>query len=196
MRPERQPGMRLFIACELPPATKAALAEVQSQLRARGAEELRWVRPEGMHLTLKFLGDVPAERVPAIEEALAAAVEGPLEMRLAFRALGTFGGPARLRVLWVGAEGDTPRLVELAGRVESALAPLGFPPERRPYSPHLTLARVSDRASPEQRRRLAELVAAFAMPPAPEAVVREVNLMRSFLEPGGARYQRLAVFPR
>jgi 2'-5' RNA ligase len=98
-------------------------------------------------------------------------------------------------VLWVGVEGDAPRLVELARRVEKALAPLGFPPERRPYSAHLTLARVSDRASPEQRQRLAELVAAFPMPSVPDAVVREVSLMRSFLEPGGARYRRLAAFP-
>lgn len=188
--------MRLFVACELPPATKAALAEIQSLLRARGAQELRWVRPEGMHLTLKFLGEVPADKAPSIEEALAAAIEGPLELRLAFSALGTFGGPARLRVIWVGAEGDVAPLVGLASRVEGALTPLGFPRERRPYSPHLTLARVSDRASPEQRRRLADLVAGFEMPPVPEAVVREVSLMRSFLEPGGARYQRLAGFPR
>jgi 2'-5' RNA ligase len=188
--------MRLFVACELPPATKTALADVQSRLRSRGAQELRWVRPEGMHLTLKFLGEVPAERVPAIEEALAGAVEGPLELRLAFSALGSFGGPTRLRVVWVGAEGDVPRLVDLAGRVDAALTTLGFPRERRPYSPHLTLARVSDRASPEQRRRLSELIAGFPMPSVPEAVVREVSLMRSFLEPGGARYQRLAAFPR
>jgi 2'-5' RNA ligase len=188
--------MRLFVACELPSATRAALAEVQSQLRARGAAEVRWVHPEGMHLTLKFLGEVPAAKVGAIEEALAGAVEGPLEMRLTFPTLGAFGGPTRLRVLWVGVEGDAPRLVELARGVEKALAPLGFPPERRPYSPHLTLARVSDRASPEQRQRLAELVAAFPMPPVPDALVREVSLMRSFLEPGGARYRRLAAFPR
>lgn len=188
--------MRLFVACELPEVTKAALAEVQSQLRARGATDLRWVRPEGMHLTLKFLGDVPADKAGAIEEALAAAVQGPLEMRLAFSRLGSFGGPARLRVVWVGAEGDVSRIVELAAAVEGALAPLGFPSERRPYSPHLTLARVSDRASPDQRRRLAELIAAFPMASVPEAVVREVSLMRSFLEPTGARYQRLAAFPR
>jgi len=189
------PSPRLFVACELPGEAKEALAAVQRLLQERGTEGLRWVRPEGIHLTLKFLGEVPARRLEAIERALARAVQEPFSLSVRLGRLGSFGGSTGLRVVWVGLEGDVEELARLAARVEGALDPLGFPRERRPFAAHLTLARVKEGASPQDRRRLFELVRSLEPPPLPGATLETVSLMQSTLEPGGARYQCLARFP-
>jgi len=189
------PSPRLFVACELPGEAKEALAAVQRLLQERGTEGLRWVRPEGIHLTLKFLGEVPARRLEAIERALARAVQEPFSLSVRLGRLGSFGGSTGLRVVWVGLEGDVEELARLAARVEGALDPLGFPRERRPFAAHLTLARVKEGASPQDRRRLFGLVRSLEPPPLPGATLETVSLMQSTLEPGGARYQCLARFP-
>lgn len=186
--------LRLFVACELPDEVRDALAGVQDDLRRMGAGPLRWVRPEGMHVTLKFLGAVDAERVPTIEDALAEAI-APFELKVRAASVGNFGG-ARLRVVWVGLQGDVDGLAALAGRVETALEPLGFPRERRPFAAHFTLARVPDRASPAERKRLSSLLQRYQPPALPSMTLREVSLMRSQLGPGGSVYTRLASFPR
>lgn len=195
MADEGERRLRLFVACELPQAACDALAQVQDGLRAKGAAPLRWVRPEGIHLTLKFLGGVPEAQRRAVEDALVAAIAAPFRLSLRLGAVGSFGGRQRLRVVWVGLEGDVEELARLADGVERALEPLGFPREKRPYSPHLTLARVPDHATVEQRLRLASLLESYRPPPPVGFEVRSVSLMQSFLEPGGARYQRLAAFP-
>jgi len=191
----RERGLRLFVACELPPAVRDALGRLQDELRARGAGRLRWVRPEGIHLTLKFLGEVPAARREAVENALAGAVVSPFALDVRLGSLGGFGGRQRLRVIWVGLEGDVEGLAELAALIEEALGPLGFPREGRPFAPHLTLARVPDDAGIQERSRLADLLEAFPSPPLPSMTLTAVNLMQSFLQPTGARYQCLAVYP-
>ncbi len=185
--------LRLFIACELADDVRLALGLIQADLRRLGADSLRWVRPEGIHVTLKFLGSVDAARAPEIAAALAAAVD-PFELRLRPGALGTFGGD-RLRVVWVGLEGDVEGLVSLAASVEAALGPLGFPRERRPFAAHLTLARPRDHVPPEELRTLAALVRRYRPPALPSMTLREVSLMQSTLGPGGSMYTRLASFP-
>lgn len=188
--------LRLFVACELPAEMKAGLAALQETLRsAFGGPPLRWVRPEGIHLTLKFLGAVPAQRVTDICTALAPTVEGIRPLELSLGNLGTFGGRRGARVVWVGVEGDVERVAELQRRVEAALARLGFPAEDRPFSPHLTLARVPDHVGAPERERLWDLTRTLAAPEAAPATIREVSLMRSILGPGGAVYERLAAFP-
>jgi len=137
---------------------------------------------------------VPAARQSEIEQALAGAIE-PFEAAVRPTGVGGFGG-SRLRVVWVGLEGDVPSLERLAGQVESALEPLGFPRERRPFAAHLTLARVPDHVPPPARRELARLLERYEPSSTPETVLREVSLMRSILGPGGAVYHRLAVFPK
>jgi 2'-5' RNA ligase len=189
------PSLRLFVACELPGEVREALATVQRLLQEQGAEGLRWVRPEGIHLTLKFLGDVPARRLKAIEEALARAVREPFRLSVRLGRLGSFGGSTGLRVVWVGLEGEVEALARLAARVEAALEPMGFPRERRPFAAHLTLGRVREGASPQDRRRLFDLARSLEPPPLPGATLETVSLMQSTLEPGGARYQCLARFP-
>jgi len=186
--------LRLFVAVDLPGQVREALARLQGGLRSHDLSNLRWVRPQGIHLTLKFLGETPAGRVAAITEALAGAIRGRRRSRLALGALGTFGGRRRPRVLWLDITGDIEHMRELQAAVEEALVEVGFPPEERDFSPHLTLARVPQPGRPGTAERIAQALESV-VPPRSEFDVREVVLMRSTLQPGGAVYERLAAFP-
>jgi 2'-5' RNA ligase len=186
--------LRLFVAVDLPEDVREALYRLQSDLRQRELSGLRWVRPDGVHLTLKFLGETPAERVPAIEGALAAALPGTEPFRLALGAPGTFGGRRGPRVVWLDITGDVQRLRGLQAAVEGAMVGLGFAPEERQYSPHLTLARVPQPPRPGTAERVSRALEAVE-PPRAEFEVREIVLIRSRLQPGGAVYERLAGFP-
>jgi 2'-5' RNA ligase len=186
--------LRLFVAIELPQAVLDALRRLQSELRARGLEPLRWVRPEGIHLTLKFLGETPAERVPDIAQALEQAAKGVPPHDLSLGPLGTFGSRGSPRVLWVDLAGDLEPLRRLQERIEKSLAQIGFPKEGRPFSAHLTLARVPPEAARGLAGRLAEAVQRVKGPPG-HIPVREVSLMRSQPGPGGAVYTCLHSVP-
>lgn len=190
----RDQVLRLFVAVDLPDNVREALRGLQEQLRGCDLSGLRWVRPEGVHITLKFLGETPAERVSAISEALAAATRGRRWFQLALGKLGTFGGRRGPRVLWVDITGDDERLRELQEAVERTLVEIGFPPEERAFSPHLTLARVRQPPRPGIGERVSRALGS-AEPPSCEFPVREVVLMRSTLQPGGAVYEHLAAFP-
>jgi RNA 2',3'-cyclic 3'-phosphodiesterase len=187
-----EPGFRLFIAIDLPEGWTAALAQTQALLRRRGLEQLRWVRPEGVHLTLKFLGSVDAALVDDLIAALrlAAAECSPFTLKLG--SLGGFGPPSRPRVVWAGVNGDLYALTRLWRAVEAHVGPLGFPPERERFSPHLTLARVPDHSPRDLAASIAATLTANEPPLAGPLLVREIALMRSHLGPGGARYERLA----
>jgi len=193
LRPEDQ-SLRLFVAVDLPGQVREELGRAQGELRRHDLSDLRWVRPQGIHLTLKFLGETPAGRVAAITKALAGAIGGRRRFHLALGALGTFGGRRRPRVLWLDITGDIERVRELQAAVEEALVEVGFPPEERDFSPHLTLARVPQPGRPGTAERIAQALESVA-PPRSEFDVREVVLMRSTLQPGGAVYERLAAFP-
>jgi 2'-5' RNA ligase len=188
-------AMRLFIAVELPENWTAAMAGIQEALRRRGAGGLRWVRSEGIHLTLKFLGNVEQERVAPVTDAMrgAAAACAPFTLRLG--PPGAFGAPRRVRVVWAGVAGDLDALTTLWRAVEDRVSPLGYPPERDRFSPHLTLARVPDDMPTEARSRIPALLDALHLPDPPPLRVREIALMQSLLGPGGARYQRVATAP-
>lgn len=182
--------LRLFVAVELGDEVLRALGELQDELRGRGLERLRWTRSEGIHLTLKFLGETPEERVPAIDEALARGVAGHEKHQLSLGKLGTFGGRRNPRVLWIDLEGDIEQLRALQEGVDGELATIGFAKEDRRFSPHLTLARVR----PESARDAAEPISRAlesARAPRAEVAVEEVSLMQSTLGPGGAVYNRL-----
>jgi 2'-5' RNA ligase len=145
-----------------------------------------------VHLTLKFLGTVPVAQVDGLISAmrLAAAGSGPFTLRLG--ELGSFGPAARPRVVWAGVRGDLPALTRLWRAVEAAIGPLGFPPERERFSPHLTLARVPDQTPREVAGAVAAVLAGTPASETEPLLVREVALMRSHLGLGGARYERLA----
>ncbi|MEK7848688.1 MAG: RNA 2',3'-cyclic phosphodiesterase, partial [Chloroflexota bacterium] len=159
--------LRLFVAVELPPGVRAALAGLQRELRPRCGAGVRWVDAKGIHLTLKFLGGVEGARVPPVQAAVEQAASGQAAFRLSLGSTGFFPNPRRPRVFWVGIEGEVERLGALARRVEVALSPLGFPPERRPFSPHLTLGGVRDGAAGEERRRLGQALGQASLPELP-----------------------------
>ena len=192
---ERPHTLRLFVAIELPDGTKRELTRTIERLRdAIGGDALRWVRPEGIHITLKFLGAVEPERVEAIHTALRIAVRDIAAFTLRPDGIGSFGGRRSLRVVWVGVGGDTEALSNTAAAVERALAPLGFPTEQRAFSAHLTLARVRDEAPASERERIHAATSSFR-PPAFEAFhVKHVSLMRSTLGRGGAVYDAIGAF--
>jgi 2'-5' RNA ligase len=185
---------RLFVAVELDGHVQGALDRLQHDLQRRGLHGLRWVRPEGIHLTLKFLGETPREKVAAITQALAASAAGVPPHELSLGKVGTFGSRGSPRVLWVDLEGDLGPLLRLVEQVERALVPFGFPPEGRRFSPHLTLARVRPESAREVAGPLAQAVGAVSAPKA-AINVREVSLMLSKLGPGGAVYTQLEAFP-
>lgn len=187
--------LRLFIAIELPDEWIDALRETQQILRRHGLERLRWVRAEGIHLTLKFLGETSEEQVTTVEQAMtrAAASRPPFRLRLA--APSTFGSPRRPWVVWAGVDGDLSALRTLQTAIERETTASGFAPTHQTFSPHLTLARVPERPEPGLPEVLTRALTRAPAGNATPLLVREITLFRSELNPDGARYQRLSVVP-
>src|SRR5262245_15631104 len=150
--------MRLFIAIDLDEAARAAISEEQRRLKAAiGATRanIKWVRPEQMHLTLVFLGEVPEVRVQAVVEAIGQPVAQP-PFDLAFAGIGVFPPRGAPNVLWIGAAAGAADAIELQRQLAERVAQLGFPLERRPFQPHLTLARLKDSRPSDRTAVLAE----------------------------------------
>src|SRR5579862_2857826 len=145
--------MRLFVALDIPEAVRTSVAALVARLRPL-CPDARWARMEGVHVTLKFIGETPEEKLEAIEAALAN-VPTAAPVAVKFRGAGFFPNARRPRVLWAGVEGG-PELSALAREVDSALAPLGIPREDRAFSPHLTLARFDSLKLPEALREAIE----------------------------------------
>jgi len=186
--------VRLFVACEVPEETRRAIGGVIEELRARSGTAVRWIRPEGVHVTLKFLGEVPIKQLPAIKLAVQEAVMVSSPFELEFSNIGTFGGREGLRIMWVGIAGDVLRLEKLVRDVNAALAVVGFEAERRPFRPHLTLGRVRDEIPTRQRAEIEVAVGKMDVPPATWRT-NQVSLMRSRLTTTGAQYEVIATFP-
>ena len=188
-------SIRTFIAIDLPPDAKEALATLTQTLNARGLSGVRWVNPIGIHLTLKFLGNIPPTIVPRILDALQAASQSHSPFNLSLGALGVFPSPNNPRVLWVGLNGDLTPLARLQTSVEEHCCALGLDPDRRPFAPHLTLGRVR-RSLPQLQRDLvrAALQDESAVD-APQWPVHEIHLIHSTLTPQGAIYRSLGAIP-
>jgi len=182
--------VRSFIAIELPDELKLGLVKLQAQLKSGNPPPVKWVDPNGIHLTLKFLGNVPADRIGDITGAIEKAAQGIPPFHLEVKDLGVFPNLRRVQVAWVGISGEVDRLCQLQQRIESNLAPLGFAPESRPFTPHLTLARVRDRASSDERQRFGQLIANAKFEAAFAFEVEAISLMRSQLTREGAIYSR------
>lgn len=196
--------VRTFVAVELPEETKSTLGKLVVRLSlevtaslgvAAAAKALKWVDPTGIHITLKFLGSVPSSRLVGIEEALRRSAIGKRALRLELSDLGAFPSVRSPRVLWIGVRGQVDELARIKSQVDVELSKLGFPKETRAFSPHITLARLRETASPVERRKVGEAIAAEPQEMRIDIEVREISLMRSELTRAGARYSRITEIP-
>jgi 2'-5' RNA ligase len=187
------PGeIRSFIAIELSEEAKEGLARLRKELERDEHKFVKWVDPGGIHLTLKFLGNIPSKRVTEITKAIEEAARGISPFHLEISGLGAFPSLRQARVLWVGIGGEVDKLSRLQQNIDSTLAALGFAKEERPFVPHLTLARIRQGASPPERRSFGELVGSTTFEDKYPVEVEAVRLMRSQLTPAGAIYTCLS----
>ena len=179
----------------LPAEARETIARLIHALRAADVSGLRLVNPEGVHLTLKFLGNVDRSLLPALADALDAVGEGAAPFALQLSGVGVFPNPRSPRVLWAGVTGDIASLTALARRVDDACSTLGFPRERRPFSPHLTLARVRESASAHERQHSATIIKDIGLAPTQPFSVQAFHLVRSTLTPSGPIYETVHTIP-
>lgn len=187
-RPEH---LRLFVAVALPPEVRDVLARAIGRLRDAELRGVRLVTPGAVHVTLKFLGNVDAGLVPPLAEALGEAGSGVAPFELALQGVGAFPNERAPRVLWAGIAGDTGALAGLARRVDEACATLGFARERRAFTPHLTIARLRDSATVNDRGRAAQALAAIRADVGGRFTVDALHLIKSTLTPAGPLYETL-----
>jgi 2'-5' RNA ligase len=187
--------VRSFIAIELPAELKGGLARLQAEMKSAGHTYVKWTVPQGIHLTLKFLGNVPASKLTAITGAITGACQVVTSFRLETAELGVFPDFKRPNVFWLGMEGDLENLLALQRRIDDDLEPLGFLREKRAFTPHLTLARLREDASWQDRQGFGELVGKTHFDTKCSIEVNSICLMKSQLLPGGAVYSRLAEVP-
>ncbi len=185
--------MRLFVALDLPDEVRRAIGELIAELRPK-CRDARWVRPESMHLTLKFIGhavkDDDAKKLAAVRAALEAVHSNrPVEMQ--FRGVGFFPNARRPRVVWCGVEASE-NLAEIAAGIERALEPLGIPREGRAFVPHMTLARLDTPHAVPELARAAEELQSRDFGAARET---EFVLFESVLHRSGAEYRKIQTYP-
>lgn len=184
--------IRTFIAVPLPDSLLEELTALQRRLDRRvPPRSTRWVRAEGIHLTLKFLGDTPKEKLPDIQQALAAVARHAPACSFTVEGLGCFPNPRRPRVVWVGVQEPTGRLAALQDSIEEVLAPFGYPPEGRGFTPHLTLGRVRRKVSRSDAARVGEVVTSTTVGLLAEVPADHFALIHSVLKPTGAEYTTL-----
>jgi RNA 2',3'-cyclic 3'-phosphodiesterase len=181
--------VRLFVALAIPESVQSNLAALIQEMRAVDGKA-KWVRPENLHVTLKFIGETAPEKLDAIRTELSE-VRSPQPVHLQFQGIGFFPNARRPRVLWAGMEAS-PNLAQLAADVDKAIAPLGFPLEVRAFTPHLTLARFDPPGMSAALRAAAERNATRKF-----GILRglEFQLIQSKLQPTGAEYTTLHSFP-
>jgi 2'-5' RNA ligase len=179
--------MRTFIAIEIPSEVKSALAALQDDLRRAGAD-VSWTRPENIHLTLRFLGEVDERRIGEVEKVCVASAAEFRPFTLSLYDTGVFPNARQPRVLWAGLAGEIEKAVEMRKRLNDGLALIGFEREEKDFRPHLTIGRV------KSNRKTRELIALMdaRQVPALSFVVTEIVLMKSELHPAGARYTPMA----
>lgn len=187
--------IRSFIAIELPLGVKQELTELESILKKRCPQVVRWVDPQSIHLTLKFLGDVDSERTEEINMGIDEATQNMDPFNLTLQEVGAFPNLNRVNIIWVGATGELDKLASLQKQIESNMEQLDFPREDRAFTPHMTLGRVRDYASPDDRKKIGQILSQTTFTSSQTIKVEFVNLIKSVLTPAGAIYSRLYASP-
>ena len=184
--------VRAFIAVDISKEARDVLGEFIRGLQQLGVSGVRWVKPDGIHLTLKFLGDIEITTVEGILAAMERASMGKGPFTLGLSGIGAFPTPNNPRVIWVGLKGELERLKELQAHVDQELfLTQGFSREDRHFTPHVTLGRMRERVSAEQRRNAGAAMAELAEVADVCWWIEELNLVRSNLTPSSAEYSLL-----
>ena len=184
--------VRSFIAIELPDELKLGLTQLEAQLKMSRQPWVKWVDPYSIHLTLKFLGSIAVDRISEITRAMEEATQGIFPFHLEVKDLGVFPNLRRVQVAWVGISGEVDKLSQLQQYLESNLARLGFASESRPFTPHLTLARLRNQASLDERQSFGQLIVTTRFEATYTIKVDAISLMRSQLTREGATYSRIS----
>lgn len=189
-----QETKRVFIAIELTPEIHQTLTQLISRLKSCGDESLRWVKPENIHLTLKFLGETPVQKLSAISTALEHSLSQYEAFLLTIKGTGCFPNASHPRVLWTGVALPT-TLAEMQRGIDHALFTIGFAAEKNPFSPHLTLARVSDQNNDGIALNTVQELNSYRDTVFGQMQTDHVTLFQSVLARQGSIYIPLARFP-
>lgn len=179
--------IRAFIAVQIPEEIKLRFGEIQRRLQASGAD-VRWVKPGNAHMTLQFLGNTPVDKVEEIKSAVGRAGGSHSDFEVSVEGLGVFPNERRPRVVWIGVTEGADSLAALQTSVSGEMKKLGFEPEKRGYSPHITLGRVK---SPKNVQKLVRILDAQRQFHAGKFRATEIHLIRSVLSSEGPTYSTL-----
>ena len=183
--------IRTFIAVDLPPAVLDALGQISDQLQSKLPDRpVRWVNNEKMHLTLKFLGDVSSENISMVKRILQSEAAKRPVMEIGIGGIGAFPKARHPRVIWIGIEAPS-ELYDLRRGIEDGVARLGYNYDKYDFTPHLTLGRISRKASATDVRAVGNVLHDFQVGFIGVARIDAVHLYRSDLHPDGAQYTRL-----
>jgi 2'-5' RNA ligase len=187
--------IRAFIAIDIAPEILDQINRISADLNRKiNNHAVRWVAVANIHLTLKFLGDVSLNNLELLTDALRLEAGNHPNFSISVGGMGAFPSVRRPRVLWIGVEGPE-ALVNLQRNIESQMARLGYEKDQRPFSPHLTLGRVSRNARPEEIRVVSQVVDAYKLGFIGITPVHVFHLYRSDLHPDGAIYTRILTLP-
>lgn len=184
--------IRSFLAFELPEDIKTIVTRVSGEVR-KSSLDVRWVRPESIHLTMVFMGDVQSEQIPSMGESVGAVCANHASFTISLKPMGCFPNSRNPRVVWLGIDGDLERMSRFKDDLQSALSPFGIKEEERAFKPHLTLGRFKKPAkSPTE---LEQMLAKYRELSSPACSLNELVFFRSDLKPGGAVYTEMSSWP-
>ena len=191
MKKNTQEMIRTFIAIELPKEIHDSFQKVQDDLKA-SMPDVRWTKYGNVHLTLKFLGDVQISRIDAIKKAIRNIGGQFSPFTVSFTGIGGFPNTRKPRIVWVGLEKGTDKLVDMAKQIEASMNKLGFPREKRPFRPHLTIGRIRHLSNPEAMEKAFEQSGVGGLG---GFTVERISLIKSQLDPAGSIYTILDEAP-
>jgi len=182
--------IRSFIAIELSPPLRQHIEKIQNELK-RTTSDVRWVRTEGIHLTLKFLGSIDEEQIDAIGDSIEECLADTKIFTVTVGSLGAFPNKEHPKVIWIGIENERGVLQKLQQAIDTKLTGLGFAAEKRTFSPHLTLGRIK---SPKGKRTVSQRLATMGACACGTFDIKGIFLFKSDLKPSGAVYTKLKSF--
>ena len=186
--------VRAFIGIEIPLEVKDALCNMSSSLKKK-VKDIRWIRAEGIHITLKFLGNISSANIKEIETVLDPLCSSGQAIDLNLNGVGVFPDLKHPRIVWVALGGETDKLTALQRGIDKSCAAVGFPEEKRAYTPHLTLGRVKSYKGGRKLKNLEQLFSEITFSDMPHFRANFVHLYKSDLKPDGAVYTKLKSFP-